>query len=272
MKKIILAGIVAILAGMCQTARAEKLPEDCTFLMAGVCFDCNTPYILKMGNRDNCLKKCPKRMYNDSTQTCELPNPLASKVFDEFYDENTVDMKHCKEGGHFLNIDEDKCFPCDTKEMVWVKPNCIDDYECRQKCPNREIKYMYANLTQVDVASVLACPEERPLMDKNMMCWSCDEPTPIAVGIRKDSAENICGEARESVIVGKVNDVGFVEVVSYPCKMDNVGADGAAKCRRCNGKLMPDNPQCAEIAKQEAQNGGAVSESDSRVITVRSKL
>lgn len=292
MKKIVFAGIIAVLTGVAQTVRAESA-KDCAFLIAGECFDCTTPYILKVGNRENCLKKCPNRMYNESSQTCELLSPLDSKIFDDIYEENSVDMKRCKENGYFLNVNEDKCFPCDTKEMVWVKPDCVDDYECRKKCPNRELKYMYANITHVDVASVLGCPGDRPLMDKNFMCWSCEEPTPIAVGIRKDSPravsldesgnelaetkriptwkEDVCGESRDSVAVGTISDAGFVEVVSYLCQTVNVGDDGAVKCRRCNGEIKPDTPQCAEIALKEQKSKGISSSSAAKVIKVRSK-
>ena len=260
-------------------AVAAKYPKDCVYLISGVCFDCETPYTLKMSNKDSCLKNCPHRIYNEKTETCEFRDILAAKVYDDFYDEKPEeDKRACKGDGYFLNVYKNKCFSCEIKEPIWVDPNCSISEKCKNSCPNRIIKYAFRNITRMEAASVLKCPADRPLMDKYYACWSCDEPATLNLGYEiprfkieshinetLEKYAQLCGDKREFILEYKLRSKPVSdkmksdniseppEVISYYCPEESIDAEGIVKCRRCgyNGRLRRDTPECAKKAAEE---------------------
>ncbi|MBQ8482520.1 MAG: hypothetical protein IJ532_08320 [Alphaproteobacteria bacterium] len=224
----------------CLTAYAEY-PEDCVFLISGVCFDCNTPYTLEIGTKENCVKHCPQREYVERRyfNTCEIKNIK----YPDFYPFNTlssqVPLENCeKKEGYFYNISEDECYPCDTIKPVWVKTNCEESDECLHRCPNRMIQY--TGVTTAD--SVLKCPSERPLMDRFLACWSCDEPTPIEMSFNQEKILGAKYNRQSTVCYGQRYFDERTGTLSYPCPQDKSNLFQKA-CEQCGGKWL--NNKCS---------------------------
>ena len=208
-----------------------QYPKDCVFYSKGECFDCNTPYTLEMSVKENCLTHCPNRVYDAKRKLCLL------KAKDEYNVPKSwsimasiVSLENCQKEGFFISIYKDDCYSCDTKEDVWVDPDCEKRDECLHRCPNRVIQY-----TDVTTArSVLRCPKDRPLMDVNFFCWRCDEKTPVDMSFNQ---EKIIGASynRQGVLCQQER---YIEErkspLSYPCPEDKTSLSEEA-CGQCAG-------------------------------------
>ena len=158
--------------------------KDCVFNVKGECFDCETPYSLRVGTPDNCLKHCPNRISERKGEytSCDLDENTAVSI----YKDTATDGKECDKEGFFSGA-FDKCYSCDTTEAV----NLSWDYskeEHLKQCPNRKIHHTSVTAEY----SVLKCPEDRPLMDRFFMCWSCDEETPIDLSFNQETNAEFC--------------------------------------------------------------------------------
>ena len=150
---------------------------DCVFYLHGTCFDCNSSYALPMGTKDNCEAKCPNRIYIFADRTCRLKFGQTQE-FSLPANRNT-DIRNCtlKNGEqnkankktvekYFFGADGE-CYPCDTKGPVRiVKGNCQNERFCNQNCTQRIQKHYNS---ADNLFSVLACPSNKPLMDRFMM-------------------------------------------------------------------------------------------------------
>lgn len=188
--------------------------EDCIFNVKGECFGCDTPYSLKVGTPDNCLKHCPNRISirQGKYATCDLNENTALSI----YKDTHVDMKKCENEGFFKG-EYNKCYSCNTTEAI----NISRYYDDEQKlpCTNRTIHY-----TDVTTSySVLKCPNDRPLMDRFFMCWSCDEDTPLDLSFNQETNSMFCPLKR--YLVG-----GW----SYKCPKNKEYLTQRA-CAQCNG-------------------------------------
>ncbi|MBQ8869824.1 MAG: hypothetical protein IJ019_00425 [Alphaproteobacteria bacterium] len=212
-----------------------KYPENCVFLISGECFDCNSAYTLQMGHEQNCVTHCPNRFYRKGKyyKTCQLTDDNTLNFPKLFFDSENTSRENCKKDGYFYGIHNDDCYSCDTTAPVFISPSCAQDKNCIQQCPNRTILYV----SQTEVVSVTKCPTERPLMDKFLLCWSCDETTPIDMSFNQDkiwdTAQNPCLGLR------------YIDKISNPfsmlCPEDKKNLSEEA-CHQCLG-IWKDN-QC----------------------------
>ncbi len=161
--------------------------KDCDFIVKGECFNCDTPYSLRVGTPDNCLKHCPNRISvrQGEFATCDLDEGTALSV----YKDTKVEIKECKKDGFFKTY-SGECYPCNTVQAVGV--SLYLEKENNKHCPNRRIHYTGVTSSY----SVLNCPGNRPLMDRFFMCWSCDEETPIDLSFNKETNAEFCRNKR----------------------------------------------------------------------------
>lgn len=188
---------------------------ECVYSLHGICYDCNSKYKIKVGTKENCESKCPNRIYNFKDRTCSLKIGAAKAL--PSYKDTSIDANFCKtykvetkdnlgnisyvsknsgekkiakKGVYFIG-QNGKCYSCDTKEPV--VPNNAEglSFFSHTYCPNRVVNN-HANNT---FYSAYKCPKDRPLMDRFMMCWSCNESTPLDLSFNKKNNE-ICKDKR----------------------------------------------------------------------------
>ena len=202
-----------------------RAADDCVFLVNGKCFDCYTTETLEVGTPENCLKYCPNRVvsFNYERVHCDL------RIKDAYskYKDTEVPKENCLKENYFEN-GRGKCYSCDTRMPVWISYECEQDKECRNRCPNRTIRYNGVTSS----FSVIKCPENRPLMDWCFMCWSCDEETPIRMSFGQHLNEQFCQGKRY---------LGGLGYISYKCPQDKQKLK-EDECRQCNGKW--ENGKC----------------------------
>lgn len=199
MKNIFKSIILCISLFIAYTGVVEA--SDFKFSLYGKYYDCNTQYALKVGTKDNCEVNCPNRIYVFKDRTCRLKNGESIP----FPQNNTsVESSNCKlDEDEEDKADEDtvetyfkgsngRCYRCNTEEPVQVS-----DYDCREKrfCHLNCSKRIRKKYNETSYYSVLKCPSGRPLMDRFMMCWSCNEKTPIDLSFSKNS-HDICKSTR----------------------------------------------------------------------------
>ncbi len=204
-KSVVLA--LSIVVANSITANAANFK----FYLHGKTYDCNTPYALKVGTRENCEVNCPNRVYIFQDRTCRL-KVGESKPLPKEDTPKIVDADNCKtkagttEDGTIFseNYFKDKdgnCYSCNTKGSVSVsKDSCKAKRFCNQNCDQR-VKRAVKNNANDDLSyySVLKCPAGRPLMDRFMMCWSCDEKTPIDLSFNTDFNKECNGKNRRKM-------------------------------------------------------------------------
>jgi hypothetical protein len=71
--------------------------KDCVFNVKGECFDCKTPYSLRVGTPDNCLKHCPNRISERKGEytSCNLDENTAVSI----YKNTATNDKECDKEG-----------------------------------------------------------------------------------------------------------------------------------------------------------------------------
>ena len=201
-----------------------------TFYLHGKTYDCNTPYALKVGTKENCEVNCPNRIYVFRDRTCRL-KVGETKPFPEPEKAKSVDDENCKkkagttEDGtlskeyYFLGKNE-SCYSCSTTGSVKVsKSGCSATRFCNQNCDQRVKRAVKEGSSdELTYYSVLKCPDSRPLMDRFMMCWSCDEKTPIDLSFNTDFNKVCKGKNKRELpkedIEGSVNKMEIP--FSYP--------------------------------------------------------
>ena len=185
-----------VLGVFCATVLSASISkaDDCVYYLHDKCYDCNTPYNLKVGTKDNCEVKCPNRVFVFKDRTCRL-KVGQSTDFPPSSDTST-DIKNCTlptgqknkatkdtVESYFIG-NNGKCYPCSTKEAVRVSSSDCDKKRfCHSNCSNRTPKH---HNSEDVLYSVYSCPSNRPLMDRFMMCWPCNEPTPIDLSFDMD--------------------------------------------------------------------------------------
>ena len=180
-------------------------------------YDCNSPYALKVGTQENCEINCPNRIYIFSDRTCRLkigntipfPSVKDTSLNDSYCKTQTKTVQNksgipsvitinsgsgaeAQKGVYFKGANG-KCYKCSTDEAVNVVDKC-DGYFCNKDCSSRINKH-YNNADTL--YSVLQCPTSKPLMDRFMMCWSCDEKTTIDLSFDQEFNKNYCNSKRK---------------------------------------------------------------------------
>ena len=82
---------------------------------------------------------------------------------------------------------DDECYSCDEKLIVRLDTHCNIEEDCEDICPNRTILYFIVG----NIPSIPNCPPDKPLMDREGICYPCDAP--IAIGLELN--ERLCTQA-----------------------------------------------------------------------------
>lgn len=172
-----------------------------TFYLYGENYDCNTKYALKVGTKDNCEVNCPNRIYVFQDRTCRLkvgesiPFPIKNTKVSSSrceLDEDEEDVATEDTEETYFKGKNGKCYRCNTTEPVQVSSkDCRNSRFCNLNCSKRTKR----NYNGTTYYSVLKCPSSRPLMDRFMMCWSCNEKTPIDMSFSTNK-HNVCKSTR----------------------------------------------------------------------------
>lgn len=231
MKYKYLGKLVFIVSIVFGTNAYGQYPKDCVFYTHGECFDCNTPYTLEMSVKENCLTHCPNRVYDARRKLCLLKAKDEYDVPDTWYQKsNRVPLENCQKEGFFYDIHQEECYPCDTKEDVWVRNDCEQHDECLHKCPNRNIQYVHTTAAN----SVLKCPKDRPLMDVNFFCWRCDEKTPVDMSFNQERITGVPYNKQGVWCLHQRYLTDETNPLSYPCPEDKTALSKEA-CMQCAG-------------------------------------
>ena len=148
-------------------AQDGKCPEDKPLLSYNKCYDCQAKTGLSI-SAEECAK-CPNRIYKTYPKLgysyCELECPSANP----------------------LRNWDDECYSCDEKLIVRLDTHCNIEEDCEDICPNRTILYSIGG----NVPSIPNCPPDKPLMDREGICYPCDAP----IGIGLEYNERLCKQA-----------------------------------------------------------------------------
>lgn len=149
-------------------------PENAPLLEGDRCYSCDTRDILSL-SEDIC-RKCPNRVYKSYPRwkygECELPCPPDKP----------------------LQRWDGKCFSCNEPKAVLLPTHCNLEKDCEDICPNRTVLYTVGGSNP----SVPNCPKDRPLMDSEGVCFSCDTPVPVDLGWGNEAlCEKFCKGIRE---------------------------------------------------------------------------
>lgn len=142
-------------------------PPDKPLLSDNACYDCETKTGLSI-SAEECAR-CPNRVYKTYPKlgysVCELECP-ADKPLKNW---------------------DDECYSCDEKLIVRLDTHCNIEEDCEDICPNRTILYFIVG----NIQSIPNCPPDKPLMDREGICYPCDAP--IAIGLELN--ERLCTQA-----------------------------------------------------------------------------
>lgn len=150
----------------------NQCPEDKPLLYSNKCFSCDD--IEDFSISENECAKCPNRVY-------------------KFYPK--WDVRQCE-----LPLQKDKPlqrwdgvnFSCDEPSVIRIKTHCNIEEDCEDICPNRTILYFIGG----NVPSVPNCPPDKPLMDSEGICYSCDAPIPVGLEWNERLCQRFCPTQR----------------------------------------------------------------------------
>lgn len=141
-----------------------KCPENKPIMTKETCHSCE-----ELDDWDVSEEKCAK-----------CPN----RVF-KFY--SKWDVAQCEPKSHKdkpLRRWDGTFFSCDESKTIRIETHCNFDKDCEDVCPNRTVLYRIGG----NIPSVPNCPPDKPLMDREGICYSCD--VPISVGLEWN--ERLC--------------------------------------------------------------------------------
>ena len=205
MKNLFRLIIISFIIVLCSS---RSFAQDCIFSLHGNCYNCNSQYALKLGTQANCEEKCTNRIYIAKDRSCNLkigatqPFPAANDTsINNNYCETYISalIKRNKgsdepaKSGIYFKGQNGKCYKCSTAEAVDVSNVSSSTYFSYKSCDQR-LKKHYSSKNVI--YSVLKCPSDKPLMDRFMMCWSCNEPTPIDLSFDTEFNDKFCKNKR----------------------------------------------------------------------------
>ena len=201
------------------------LAGECDFIQFNSCRSCEDSRAFNVATVDSCSFLCPGRVVNFAgsgssvvqincaVEICPTHQPFQSyygncyktqeEADNDFGDnmkdnedlaedssDNSDEENECGEN-HFKRWDG-KCFSCDYPKAVRIQSQCNYEKTCDDVCPNRTIiKWIGGN-----PPSVLNCPTDKPMMDDEGICYSCDTPIPIGVQWNPDFCHRFCPNER----------------------------------------------------------------------------
>lgn len=156
-------------------AQDGKCPEDKPLLSYNACYDCQAKGGLSI-SAEECAK-CSNRIYKTYPKMrasyCEL---------------------ECPPDKPLKNWDEE-CYSCDEKLIVRLDTHCNIEEDCEDICPNRTILYGIGG----NVPSIPNCPADKPLMDREGICYPCDAPIAIGLEFNERLCTQACPTQREMI-------------------------------------------------------------------------
>lgn len=158
--------------GTAPAAIDNKCPEDKPLLYSGKCFSCDDFDDFSISEAE--CAKCPNRIYkfypNWNVKYCEL-SPQKDKPLQRW---------------------DGISFSCDVSKVVRLKTHCNIEEDCEDLCPNRTILYWMGG----NVPSIPNCPPDKPLMDDEGICYSCDVPIPVGLAFNERLCHRFCPTQR----------------------------------------------------------------------------
>lgn len=164
----------------------KKCPPDKPLRdYSGNCFACDS---MALPHTFEDCGVCPG-YYKDSEGFCRVKEGMPDHTprYDYFKNnaikETYFTQESCPQKGYFYADRE--CYSCETWQTPSISCEYLDENskayaseeDCLTRCPNRVFISDYHS--QFEEYSVRKCPPDRPLMDARLMCWRCDEETPI---------------------------------------------------------------------------------------------
>ncbi len=149
-------------------------PDDYPLLRDGECYSCEEPEILYIPASE--CRKCPNRTHTDPEKYCSLICPPDKP----------------------LKRWDGMCFSCSEPKSVQIDRECNSDKDCNV-CPNRIV----VKGPEAYVFSVPKCPSDKPLIDDEGMCFSCDFPGPVALQWNSLKCDELCPGQREMYGYGR---------------------------------------------------------------------
>lgn len=150
----------------------NQCPEDKPLLQSNKCFSCDDIDDFSISETE--CAKCPNRVY-------------------KFYPK--WDLGQCE-----LSPQKDKplqrwdgvSFSCEEPTTIRTKTHCNIENDCEDICPNRTILYYIGG----NIPSIPNCPPDKPLMDNEGICYSCDVPIPVGLEWNERLCQRFCPTQR----------------------------------------------------------------------------
>ena len=156
-------------------ARDGQCPKDKPLLSYNACYDCQAKTGLSISEKE--CAKCPNRVYKTYSKmgysSCEL---------------------ECPPDKPLKNWD-DECYSCDEKLIVRLDSHCNIEEDCEDICPNRTILYFIGG----NIPSIPNCPPDKPLMDREGICYPCNAPIAIGLELNERLCEKACPTQRAMI-------------------------------------------------------------------------
>ena len=150
----------------------NQCPEDKPLLYSGKCFSCNDFSDFSISEAE--CAKCPNRIYklypNWGVESCEPP------------------LQKDKPLQRWDGVS----FSCDEPRVIRIKTHCNIEEDCEDICPNRTILYYVGG----NIPSVPNCPPDKPLMDDEGICYSCDVAIPVGLTFNERLCQRFCPTQR----------------------------------------------------------------------------
>lgn len=135
----------------------NQCPEDKPLLYSNKCFSCDDIDDFSISETE--CAKCPNRVY-------------------KFYPQwNVRQCERSPQKDKPLQRWDGVSFSCDEPNSIRTKTHCNIEEDCEDICPNRTILYDIGG----NVPSIPNCPPDKPLMDSEGICYSCDVPIPVGL-------------------------------------------------------------------------------------------
>ncbi len=204
---------------------SNTIAQDCDFIQYNQCYSCDDPLAFEVGSSESCTYLCPNRTvniegsgsawtaYNCALKECPKDRPFAAQngscfaspeeaennsfayntdntyvpdFPDNNFDHVMANNGKCPDDKPLKNWD-DGCYSCNEKLIVRLDTDCNFEKNCEDICPNRTVLYAMGG----NIPSIPNCPPDKPLMDREGICYPCDAP--IAIGLRLN--ERLCEQA-----------------------------------------------------------------------------
>ena len=157
-----------ILCGIALLSSSNAIAGDCDFIQYNQCYSCDGPLAFIVGSMESCSYLCPNRTVNTEGSGAMWINYNCA-------------LKECPKNRPFAALNG-SCFA--SKEEAEDNPfeyNTDNIY-----VPNAPLYDVNQSIAKDGI-----CPPDKPLMDREGICYPCDAP--IAIGLELN--ERLCTQA-----------------------------------------------------------------------------